>query len=153
LGGYDAWSSLAQPFIGDQFIEESVDAMTWDAFAEQYGLAGRVVMMKIDVEGWELYVLNGCSETLSRPDAPVLQVELNEKACLTAGTSSRAVIHLLESFGYCLYQYQPESWQLVPARLLQNDLDCNVIAVKDQAALMQRIQLSKVKGNAVWKAA
>src|SRR3989442_993718 len=78
--GHDAWNTLAHPTAGKLFARETVPCMTWDELAKEHHLVGKVAMMKIDVEGWESAVLQGASETLSRPDAPVLQVEFTDQA-------------------------------------------------------------------------
>ncbi len=56
------------------------------------------VVVKIDVEGLELDVLQGMRETLER-DEPILMIECS--------ASTREVAALLETFGYHTYEYSP----------------------------------------------
>ena len=100
LDGYDAWNSLAKPIDGTNFSTETVSCVTWDNFAGEHDLNGRVTMMKIDVEGWENRVLAGGYQNLSRADAPVLQVEFTQRAAESAGSSCTALYEALERFGY-----------------------------------------------------
>ena len=72
IDGFAAWSSLAHPIAGNRFATETVRTRSWDQFARDHNLAGRVTMMKIDVEGLETQVLSGGIESLSRQDAPVV---------------------------------------------------------------------------------
>jgi len=58
----------------------------------------RPVAIKIDVEGCELDVLLGMSETLAR-DEPILMIENN--------SSAPAVVALLRSQGYQIFAYDP----------------------------------------------
>lgn len=89
----------------------------------------RVAMMKIDVEGNELAVLNGARE-LIRSSQPVLIVEAND----VEGLSS-----WLSGVGYRPFQYAPErgelsetTWHAPPTG--------NIIAVADQVSAQQRVR-------------
>lgn len=65
-------ASLIEPDAGAAGHEIEID--TLDALVAREGV-GTIRMLKADVEGWELEVLRGGKETLSRPDAPILCVE------------------------------------------------------------------------------
>lgn len=132
LDGFDAWNSFTQPIAGTSFAIERVNCITWDTFAQQHGLVGRVTMMKIDVEGWESHVLLGGRETLSRLDAPILQVEFTDQAAQMAGSSCAELYHLLEEFGYKMFVYDPKARQLVPDPLRDNYPYLNLIAAKQK---------------------
>lgn len=111
--GFDAQNSLSEPDAPGTFAPEAVKSITWDSFAEGHNLGGRVTMMKIDVEGWEWRVLRGGRKTLSRPDAPVLQLEFYDQALQSAGSSCQELYRLLEDLGYQLFVYNPYSKKTV----------------------------------------
>lgn len=138
--GYDAWNSLAQPDRGETFTSQMVETTTWDDFAETHGLVGRVTMMKIDVEGWETFVLNGARQTLSRPDAPLLQVEFANNAAHSAGSSCEELYHYLEHLGYQMFTFSPEANRLEPDALRPAYVSANLYAVKDLEVVKRRLE-------------
>jgi FkbM family methyltransferase len=76
-----------------------VPAITLDDFAARQHI-NRVDVMKIDVEGAEHLVLSGASGLLSRPGRPVIVLEMNPSALRAGGSSCRALVEQLASFGY-----------------------------------------------------
>jgi FkbM family methyltransferase len=138
--GYDSSNSFAKAWGEANGASEKVQAVTWDSFSEQHGLKGRVAMMKIDVEGWETFVLRGGASSLAQPDAPVLQVEFCDGAAEAAGSSCRDLYHLLESFNYRMFTFAPVAKQLVPAPLRDKYPYLNLFAVKDLGKANARLQ-------------
>jgi len=130
-GGYDAWSSLAEPEKGSSFIKEFVDAVTLDSFVDEYDLVGRIRMIKVDIEGWESRFLAGAHETLSRDDAPVLQLEFAEQACRLAGSSCAQLYRALRKLDYKLYAYDSKKNRLKYEPFCDYYSYENLIAVKD----------------------
>jgi FkbM family methyltransferase len=110
--GFDAWNSFAVPTMGGTILHERVEVIEWDSYARAHNLAGLVTMMKIDVEGWESRVLAGGKEVLSRPDAPVLQVEFTDPSATAAGSSCRSLYEVLENLGYGMFRYDPSQRHL-----------------------------------------
>jgi FkbM family methyltransferase len=139
LDGFDLCNSIAQPVLGRLFASESVDCISWDEFAGEHGLAGRVSMMKIDVEGWEANVIDGAIKTLSREDAPILQVEFNDPAALPAGSSGRKLYGALESLGYKLFIYDARNRTLIPESPRDNYPWLNLIAAKRPDYIVARL--------------
>lgn len=140
LDGFDAWNSLAQPIRGNSFAVETVNAVTWDDFAQEHNLVGCVTMMKIDVEGWESRVLSGGYQVLSQTDAPVLQVEFTEQAGQSAGSSCVKLYHLLEELGYQMFVYDAKSKRLVRDPLRANYSYLNLIAAKRPEQVVPRLE-------------
>jgi FkbM family methyltransferase len=128
--GFDAWNSFAHPIAGQSFEHERVDCETWDHFALKHSVLGRVAMMKLDVEGWENRVLSGAKETLSREDAPLLQIEFTDAAAASAGSSCKDLYHILEDFGYRMFIYDPRRRKLIPDPLRESYPYVNLIATK-----------------------
>jgi FkbM family methyltransferase len=146
LDGFDAWnsltSSLSQPVEAKKIITEKVSCVTWDSFAQEHDLVGKVTMMKIDVEGWEAHVLEGARQTLSRPDAPLLQVEFTDDACAAAGATCQQLYQALLDLGYKMYTYNAVQKQLTGDAMRERYPYANLIATKDPVAAEQRIQAS-----------
>jgi FkbM family methyltransferase len=72
----EALSTMAGHVLaGYDFIDQPTEVMTVDELVRDAFPAGRIGFIKIDVEGFETEVLEGCTETLLA-DKPNLQVEL-----------------------------------------------------------------------------
>lgn len=59
-------------------------------------------LMKIDVQGWELSVLQGAKELLQK-DRPTLIIEFEEYQLAKTGTTCKNVIDYLRSIGYYIF--------------------------------------------------
>jgi len=141
--GFDAWNSFALPASGWAFKHERVACETWDCFALANDLLGKVVMVKLDVEGWEARVLRGAAQTLRRDDAPLMQVEFTDAAAASAGSSCKDLYRILEDFGYLMFVYDPRKGELVHDPLRENYPYNNVIATKNP----EEANLRLVKGS------
>ena len=130
VDGFGAWNSLAQPTAGLTFSQEEVRCITWDNFAADHDLVGKVTLAKIDVEGWELHVINGGRDVFSRPDAPDLLVEFAEVNAQAAGTSCAELYRSLKQFGYTMYTISAKTKALVPESLRDSYPYLNLLATK-----------------------
>lgn len=138
--GMDAWNALAErPFMGNDFVQERIDAVRWDDFAKERGLVGHVALMKIDVEGWESHVLQGAAEALSRDDAPVLQVEFTDAAAIACGGSCQQLYQEIKSFGFSLYRFDDRTGDLSPEPPRDQYGYVNLFAVKNESACLSRL--------------
>jgi FkbM family methyltransferase len=88
-------------------------AKTLDSILQQAGI-DRVDVLKIDVEGAELAVLQGARGTLAR-NRPVLMLELDEILLREMGASIEAVHKLLEPYGYrrCGSKYDANNYKFI----------------------------------------
>ncbi len=140
--GMDAWNALAeQPYMGASYCRETVQTLTWDEFAQEHNLVGRVSLMKIDVEGWETNVLKGATRTLSRDDAPVLQVEFTDAAADASGASCQELYESIERLGYRLFRYDERTRALVPEPMRDAFGYVNLFAVKHLASVHSRLSI------------
>lgn len=138
--GFDAWNSIARPIAGRSFTREFIQCVTWAQFARLHQLAGRVTMMKIDVEGWESRVLEGGREFFSGEDAPLLQVEFTEEASASAGFSCKYLYGALEDFGYRMFTYESTRRELVHDPLRKSYPYINLIATKRPEEINRRLR-------------
>jgi FkbM family methyltransferase len=139
-GGFDAWSSLGRPYMGQEEARERIQAISWDEFAAEHDLMGKVTLMKMDVEGWESRILGGGRRTFSRDDAPTLYVEFTEQAAAAAGSSCRELYQSLSSYGYEIFLPDPaaESLQSFPPRDYFPNV--NLLAVKRRDWVENRLR-------------
>jgi FkbM family methyltransferase len=141
LDGFDGRNSMAKPTGGEKFTKETVAISTLDHFVTDTHLAGKITMVKIDVEGWEIHVLEGAKTALAAPDAPLLQVEFTEEALRMANSSSKDLYQTLKQFGYKMFIFNAEEGRLIPVSVEDvQDRFVNVIATKQPAMVLARLE-------------
>lgn len=82
--------------------QHQIEVDTLDRVVAELGLE-QVDLIKIDVEGFELKVLQGATHVLSEFD-PKLFIELDDKHLQSQGGSAKALIVFLEERGYELFE-------------------------------------------------
>lgn len=146
--GWDAWNTLGSASAGGLGQgQEEVTLLSWNEYARQNSLQGKITAMKIDAEGWEMHVLRGAEEMLQRADAPILHIEFNEETCRGAGTSCRSLYRYLEQLGFKLFLYDEWHRRLVPEPLRDvypptpqlPDPCLNIVAAKSLESVMARL--------------
>lgn len=141
LDGFDGRNSLAMPTGGEKFAKETVALSTLDYFVADNNLAGKITMIKIDVEGWENHVLEGAKTTLAAADAPLLHIEFTEEALRTANSSSDELFQVVKRLGYELFLFQAEGNRLIPVSAEDlRDRSVNVIATKHPDVVVARLK-------------
>ena len=138
--GLDAFSSLAHevsPSPDAHRIE--VPTLTLDQYSVEQDLVGKVVLMKLDVEGWEEHVLAGGREMLGRPDAPTLLVEFTDNCAQNAGSSCQALYRALEELGYHLFRIKMPDRTILPDPIRQSYPFMNLVATKNHEAVKRRL--------------
>jgi FkbM family methyltransferase len=92
--------------------KQQVKTETLDAVVEREAL-NTVNVIKIDVEGHELFVLEGAKKTLSR-FCPILLLELSDRTLTHQGCSSSQVLNFLRELRYRIYSFSGETGLPVP---------------------------------------
>ena len=73
----------------------------------------RIDLMKIDVEGFEEFVLAGAEETIKRCK-PVIALEVTREKKTTVKRSSIDTVKLVESWGYKFVEQRKDDFMLIP---------------------------------------
>jgi len=90
----------------------------------------KVDLLKIDVEGAEMLVLNGTAQLLSSPCSPIVFCEVSDELAAPFGYSSRDAKGLLRSHGYKIYRYGCE--RLIPVTSDESHYCENLVFVKPE---------------------
>lgn len=101
LAGGSNTGSTSLHFDSGAVGTERVETIIIDDYLERHGI-DEIDLIKIDVEGHELHVLQGMRRTLNVPadKAPELFVEVNENTLQSAGTPMQAIFDELAAAGY-----------------------------------------------------
>lgn len=121
-----------------------IDLVTLDSALADRG----PTVMKIDVEGWEVPVLEGASATLERPELLLCIIEVND-AVESYGYSREDVHEVMRGFGFRPYTYVPDGRELLSG--VDHDAN-NVLFIRDLDAVIERVRNApnrRVLGNAV----
>lgn len=123
-GGHNTLGGFAYKGV-DAVATEQVQVETLDSVVARLGIA-KVDVVKIDVEGAELKVLEGAREVLRR-SRPLLLIEANDDALRNQGASTAQLLALLRSLGYAIYVFS-EAKGLEEPWLEGAPLSANIIA-------------------------
>lgn len=138
--GYDAFNSIVKPSKGLNYITETVNCLTLDSYVEKHNLQGKIQIIKIDVEGFEISLLSGASKTLSAENAPDLVVEFTESNAENAGFTCAQLYAIIIGFGYELFHYNAETNSLVPEPEGMSYLKYkNLVATKNRKRISERL--------------
>jgi FkbM family methyltransferase len=100
-----------------------------DDLIRQQGLQ-RVDVIKIDVEGHELFVLKGALDTIRR-FRPILLIELFNRSLDLQGCKSEEVLDLLKEAGYHIYVFDKKTGLPVPLQGKTFQESENIVAVHE----------------------
>ena len=98
--------------------------------------AGRVALMKVDVEGYERFVFQGAAALLARTDC--VYYESYEEWYARFGYSTMDVVGELERSGLSVLRARGDAWERVPPGHRSVELE-NLVAVRDPAAFAARM--------------
>jgi len=128
--GYDAWNSFGKPSAGEEIEKIKVNTITFDEFMNQNNI-GKIDLIKIDVEGWELNVLNGGQNYFNKSNSAAILIEFGDINLQNAGFKSKDLYDLLLKFGYYMYRYDYHNRLLIKDNLRKEYPYCNLIALKE----------------------
>ena len=119
---------------------ETVQAISLDDWLRDHPPAAPVGMVKIDVEGAEIGVLQGARSLLGRPDAPPLFIESNGHCLAWFDQTPTSLRRAIAAYGYRIFGvrskrvFRPTSFYPVDPETLQARTVINYFCVKDVAA-------------------
>ncbi len=108
-----------------------------------------VTLTKMDVEGWEALVLKGASNSIQAQKFPIWMIEFTEANAVAAGSSTRELRALIESFGYTLCRFDVTHFQLIPEPFKPEYPYENLFAVSHLAAANQRLSTADAAIRAI----
>lgn len=139
--GFDAFNSIVKPSKGNNYITQTVNCLTLDSYVIKHDLAGKIQIIKIDVEGFEISLLNGAEKILSQPNAPDLVVEFTESNAKNAGFTCADLYDKIQSFGYELYHYNASQNKLIPEPKGMSYIKYkNLVATKNIQVMNERLK-------------
>lgn len=94
--------------MGSCAVKEHVHVESLDNLIESRRIIteGAIRFIKIDVEGFELEVLKGARNVLSKPNAPILCVEYCSARMLPTGDPSEIYLFITEVNEYCVFKLE-----------------------------------------------
>lgn len=126
--GYDAWNSFA-PSIDNKLQNQiSVQVSTLDHELELLEMS-KIKLVKIDVEGWEKFVLSGGTHFFKQYK-PIVMVEFTDENTINAGYYASDIYDIMVSFGYEWYALKKGILIHEPKRIHYPYR--NLIAIKQQ---------------------
>lgn len=81
---------------------DEVEVDTLDRYIENAGVE-KIDLIKIDVEGAELQVFKGARNILSKPDAPIIIFEMEERHARKFNYTCKEAVDFLRGLGYKIY--------------------------------------------------
>ena len=133
--GFEAWNTFAKGEIEkfQSVIEVNVSTLDFELKGIE---KDKISLIKIDVEGWEKFVLCGASHLLTNY-SPVIIVEFTETNTFAAGYFVQDIYDLMERFGYEWFRYK-EGKLIKESKQLHYPYD-NLIATKNVVNLRNRL--------------
>ncbi len=133
--GFDAWNSFVK--VEEDKLGNTTEVFVSTLDAELVNLnKNKISFIKIDVEGWEKFVISGATQLLQHY-SPTVMMEFTETNTFSAGYMVQELYDTMESFGY-------EWFRIVNNNLIKEKKRLhypydNLIATKDIYTLSKRI--------------
>jgi len=96
--GNQNWAESGKSIVG----YEEVKTITLDNYIHQHGIR-KIDLIKMDIEGAELFALQGARQLLQHSHAPVIVLEMVARNTEGFGYKPAAICDYLKEFGYRLY--------------------------------------------------
>ena len=106
IKGDSTRGGLQPPATRDEIAETSVETVRLDDYVSRFPLK-RVDIVKLDVEGGELEVLQGASNVLTK-FRPVFICEVLDAATHAWGYEAREIVLKFQSFGYSWFEFRSD---------------------------------------------
>ena len=113
--------------------QRSLDSILGESSIDQVALA------KLDVEGWEHFVLDGAKQSIETGKFPVWMIEFTEENAKFTGKSTGELRKVLESLGYSLYYFNVTTLLLEPEPIKDSYTYKNLFAVKSIEQVNRRL--------------
>jgi FkbM family methyltransferase len=125
--GYDAWNSFAPS--QDNKLETSIQVPVSTVDMELKDIdKAKIKLVKIDVEGWEKFVLYGGKDFLVNYN-PIVMVEFTEENTFNAGYPVYDIYDIMQDFGYVWHRIS--NGELVKEKKKLHYPYDNLIAIKE----------------------
>ena len=132
--GFEAWNTFVKSNDNKFSSKESVEVNSLDYFLSQNSIdTDKISLIKLDVEGFEINVLEGASALLAKENAPVFMVEFTDDNAIAAGHCCHEIYKLLNQCGYTWYTYDAAKKKLIFDPMRSTYPYNNLIAVKNIA--------------------
>ena len=141
--GFDGWNSFTKITRGSKSRTETVEATQVDSFFNDDKIWDRISLIKIDVEGWEKFVMLGGDEHFKRAKSPVLIVEFVDQNIINAGYTCQELYQILVSCGYTLYSIKDRI--LEKEHVKENYVYSNLVAAKNLEEIRKRLKTWHIK--------
>jgi len=103
LSGISQENAGTGTILASTKVGEKVSVACFDDYHASHSL-GRIQVMKIDVEGAEMMVLEGAKDALRTGQIENIVVEVSDERLRSTGSSSAALAEMLREFGYRLFR-------------------------------------------------
>jgi len=149
--GMSAFSTFAvgaveHPQIGAETVQ--VPQRSLDSIISEFRVS-QVAVAKLDVEGWEAFVLNGAAQSIKSGIFPLWIIEFTEVNMVAAGSSTRELRSLIESLGYTLCRFDSTQLRLVPEPQRSQYPYDNLFAVLNLEAVNNRLATADTEAVAI----
>jgi len=128
--GYELFTSRGAPLTSDAATGEFVEfpVITLDQYTEQHGIH-HIHFLKIDVEGSEDSVFQGCSRLLANHSIDCMMLEINDICLANSGASGAGLLKRIHDAGYYTYMLDETGFEPLPESVA--GMAFNVIAMRE----------------------
>lgn len=109
---------------------------------DSFHIEGETIVVKMDIEGYELFALRGAEETLSRSCA--LYIEIGDRHTLRFGYSTRVLLEFLSCRGWRLFRFEDgHALNEICVEYVPSDVE-NIVGVRSVEFLSSRLPSYKI---------
>lgn len=132
--------------IGQETMQVALRSL--DSLMDELAIA-QVALAKLDVEGWEGFVLDGARESIAANKFPIWMIEFTEVNAIAAGTTTQELWQKTEQMGYILCRFDVAQLRLMPERQKAHYPYENLFAVMDLEAVNARLATASSRAVAI----